>query len=519
MLKIFWIKQSKRLPRINCIFTIFLTLCLTLFIAGCQQEKAVVFNVAIPSPLESIDPRKAGDPLSIQILGQTFERLINVDSDGKLSPGLAISWEARDNNQTWVVKLRDKRPLHGGGRLSADQIKNALEQLSLPTSFNAYVLNGILEGAKAFSEKTAKEISGISIVDGNTLRFSLVNPEASFPSRLAHPGIMIYSDSGAEKFSGSGPFEIVEYDGSRLRMSRFHDFPSANKAQPSVLIQTVNFIHSANRQLWYAAVSNGELDLAILSKRELTPEQLKSSDANIVEWSPYNIRFIGMNLERMKSKELRRSIAAILNREEIINQILDGGAEVSAGFAPPSMAGHPISPLASEQVDILRKRVVESGYDGRPLILTVNDRGAANDIGIYTKAQLTKIGVNVQINRVDFQTAITSIVKGETDLYFMNFDYSYNDPSLILDAFKSGNIPIPNFWRYKPVEEISAQIIVAQQTGISNSDFQKLQQGIVDEVPAVFLYTAKQYVVLSNSFTGLELNPVNQFDLSKIEKK
>ena len=56
---------------------------------------------------------------------QLYETLVRVDCGGRVSPGLARSWESRDQGRVWEFTLRDSALFWDGTEVNAEEVKSA----------------------------------------------------------------------------------------------------------------------------------------------------------------------------------------------------------------------------------------------------------------------------------------------------------------------------------------------------------------------------------------------------------
>ena len=481
-----------------------------------DRDELQRFRVGIPSKIEGVYPWNGRGPLTIRVLSQVYEPIIGVDPNGHLTPALAKSWKS-DDDRVWTIRLRDERPIHGDAfeQLSAQDVKGALERLIRPDSYNSFVLNGVIAGTKTFFEGESGEVSGIRVIDEGTIEITLDTPRASFPYRLAFAGLLMFKPNDDEsRPRGTGPFSIQSVkDTGQIVMSRFQAYPA--QTDRAGLVNEVSFEPVSDSALRAQAVARGELDLAIVDRRGYGSLGEAPEGVMIEEWLPYNVHFVGFNNSTLSAVELRRAISLALDRKTIRDKIMDGGAVISTGFIPPNMAAGAIPELPEADRITIEQLVEASGYDGRELTMVVHQQANSEEIGSYLRSRMSEFGVEIGLETVDTQTALTRMVRGEGDLFSLFFDYSYAHPGLILDAFMPSNIPVPNFWRYEPAgASILPQIERLRKASPRDEALRNLEADIVAEAPAAFLFAQPQYVIIREGFEGLGLSPVNQLNIS-----
>src|SRR5262245_15042289 len=108
---------------------------------------------------------------------------------GKLTGDLAESWEVSDDQLTWTFKLRPGVTWHDGEPFTADDVKFTIElcynpkNTMKPCHYVAAVDGAV--GVQEYKDGTATEISGVKVVDPNTISFTFVAPNSLFPTSIS----------------------------------------------------------------------------------------------------------------------------------------------------------------------------------------------------------------------------------------------------------------------------------------------------------------------------------------------
>ena len=154
-------------------FLIFLIACL-LFAQGGQEQRAL--RVGIENDIESLVPWDYFSVVTGKVLWNIFEPLVAMEEDStEIRPYLATAWQASNNNQTWVIKLRKGVKFHDGSIITADDVVASV---------------GAFLGFDAKAEK----------VDQHTVRFSLPRPNGVFMNRMAQVSFSIASAKSANLY-------------------------------------------------------------------------------------------------------------------------------------------------------------------------------------------------------------------------------------------------------------------------------------------------------------------------------
>jgi len=146
-----------------------------------------------------------------------------VDSEGKLSPSLATSWEVSEDGLTWTFHLRDGVKFHDGTQFTADAAKKSLERT--------------FSKAAEFTSVKTLPVESISAPDQHTLVITTSRPFASLAGHLSKDAANILAESSLDEKDevatpvGTGPFKYDSWvPKESMTAVRFDDY-WGNKAK------------------------------------------------------------------------------------------------------------------------------------------------------------------------------------------------------------------------------------------------------------------------------------------------
>src|SRR5438309_2546162 len=84
--------------------------------------------VAMPDDTPNMDPRIGMGSVRSTYIRQVFESLVDVDTQGKPAPGLAVAWKAVGDT-TWEFTLRKGVKFHDGEPFNADTLTFNLDRM------------------------------------------------------------------------------------------------------------------------------------------------------------------------------------------------------------------------------------------------------------------------------------------------------------------------------------------------------------------------------------------------------
>src|SRR4030095_5216309 len=178
---------------------------------------AADLKIAVAADVTSIDPHFFNLFPNNNIAEHIFDKLVQMDPDSKIIPGLATSWKPIDD-KTWEFELRKGAKFTNGTEVTAEDVVFSIDRVpnvpNSPGPFTAYT----------------KAIIGKDIVDPYTIRFK---HDAPYPVAQNDLWTMyvgwkkVSTVATTEDFNsgkaavGSGRYKLVRYvSGDRVELAR-----------------------------------------------------------------------------------------------------------------------------------------------------------------------------------------------------------------------------------------------------------------------------------------------------------
>jgi peptide/nickel transport system substrate-binding protein len=155
---------------------------------------------------KSMDPAFITNRQGARVLQMMYDPLIDLDSESKLVPALAESWDISADAKTVTLKLRQGVKFHDGTTFDAQAVKAHFDRHLDPASKS--LRTGELAG-----------VAGVDAVDSGTVRIRLKDPNPQFLYFLIDWNAFIESPTALQRYgadygahpAGTGPFKFVEY--------------------------------------------------------------------------------------------------------------------------------------------------------------------------------------------------------------------------------------------------------------------------------------------------------------------
>ena len=369
-----------------------------------------VLRVATDTNLPWLDPHM-GTAFSLRELSaHVFEGLVNIGEDYGVIPQLAESWAVSTTGLDYTFKLRSGVKFHNGKTLAAEDVKASIDRF---VQYSAR--RGDLGG-----------VQGVTVVDPLTVRITLKEPQGSFVGAMANPvallGIMPKElVEGAKdpiqppNLIGTGPFRLAEWQRDRvIILRRFPDYARDRSKPGSGLggdrqatvdeVHIISVLESATR---LAALERGDVDYA-MSVAPASYDRLQSSAtlAPIV-LKPFTQVILQLNANRapFNNVKARQAVSRGLDMEAIMRGVTGNQAAFyrlqPSFFFPEQAVWHNTEGkdvYNGKNLDLARRLLRESGYDGRPITVVSNrDIEWLFRASVPVKPQLEAIGFRVDL--------------------------------------------------------------------------------------------------------------------------
>jgi peptide/nickel transport system substrate-binding protein len=399
---------------------------------------AKTFRVNVVGDPAQMDPITTSELVSGRILRNMYEGFTATTDDGRNVPALAVRWEPLGGQPGFRFFLRPGVTFHSGRPFTARDVKYTFEELLRPGGkggINASYLGNVV-GAKAFKDGTAKELSGVTIIDDHTIDVAFTKPDVLFP---IYPFYFMDSGIVAEQgpdwmtkvSAGTGPFKFKQWT-----RSVSVDL-AANKAYwggtPS--IDGVSFLIVPNADTALSQYDAGELDFvdvyASAIRRVLRDDRYAKE---LIRVPRAQSTYLAMNQNLyapFKDIRVREAISLAIDRKGMIRGLYGGAAFMLNGVVTPGVPG--FNPdLPELQYDPARAKALlaEAGFpDGKGLPpIEISSTEAYKDELTYYADQFQRVlGLPVTVKLVERATFIHAMNAGEVAFFPWGWTADYPD--------------------------------------------------------------------------------------------
>lgn len=431
-----------------------------------------------------------------------YDSLLAWDADLNVIPALAESWETPDDT-TYHFKLREGVLFHNGREMTASDVVY---------SFNM-ALDPVEPGVKV---PYLDNVAGVEAIDDYNVQVSMSIPDPTLTGTLAWTHYTPIVPEGIfdeiEVLSdgiGTGPFQLVEYSqDDQLVFEAFPDFWEAGV--PGIQRLTLKMLTDEQQRV--AALRSGEIDGATFTAD--VAATLESDDISVLSSltsSPKVIHFSMVEDVPWRDKRVRQAINLAVDRQEVIDKVYAGNAEVTGaippGYGPWPLPEEEIREAYANDIDAAKALMEEAGYaDGFDVTLQAIATPEHTRNAEIVQQALTELNINVSVEPLEIGTFADNVGTG-------NFQWAATargmrgDPSAHVVDFRSGtsnNLAwFGDGWKNEELDALYDEALATVDQEQRKELYDEIQRIILDEVPNLYLVQNMKFQAVSNRLQGM----------------
>ncbi|MFG1497594.1 ABC transporter substrate-binding protein [Saccharospirillum sp. HFRX-1] len=496
--------------------------------AQTPSDVLVVGQIAEP---QSLDPHTVTAVNDFRILVNIYDGLVRY-ADGTLNvePSLAESWDISDDGLEYTFELREGVEFHDGTPFNAEAVVFNFERMldenhpyhdtgPFPLSFNF------------------GQVDSVEAIDDYEVKFTLSEPFAPFLSNLAYPTGLIISPAAVREYgqdvgrhpSGTGAFKFEEWQANqRVVVSANADYWDGAPDLEAVVFRPIT---DANTRV--AEMLSGGIDMMV----EVPPDNVatfaEDSAFNVYEQAGPHLWFLILNLkeEPFSDKRVRQAVNYAINKQALVDNVLQGTATVATGPTPPAFGwayNEDLEPYPYDP-DRARELLAEAGAEGAEVTFYVTEGGSGMldpiSMGTAIQADLAAVGLDVNIETYEWNTFLGRVnpgLEGKADMAEMA--WMTNDPdtlpflALRTEAWPENGGFNSGYYSNPEVDELLNQARTATDQDERAALYKEMQEIVYDDAPWAFIANWQQNAVATDAVENFSLQPSFLLQLHDVSK-
>ncbi len=480
-----------------------------------------------PTDPAGFDPVQDSSINTVFLIAPIYSQLLRYDPQGgdALTPELAESWELSSDGRQLTFTLRSSVGWHDGEPFTSADVKAHFERIIDPP-----------QGLFSSERSAFLHVASIDAPDPATVRFNVEFATESLLQSFAAGHYMVVSKhvmeretaedpSGLRKspeaLTGTGPYVFDSYEpGVAFRVRRNPEYWDAGRPY----LDGIDFLIIRDPVTRFSALVTGRVHMSAQGSPSLTAAQAAEArrdyaDDIVVERVRGPFWLGGLfNAKRppFDDPRVRQALSLAVDRDAYLRVVTGGpeGTGVLGGLSPPGapfalpddelrgLAGYR-QPKAPD-LELARQLLEQAGHaDGFQAAITVRgDVPLWVDAALFLQDQWQQLGLDVDVETVEFAASIQSMLRGEFDVRIGGNAFNLVDPTRVLYApFHSQG---PNFLHY-PADDAVDALLEAQRRELDPDRrrdlsrqaerllLEKVAPGVVGHY-SIYLYGARKEV-------------------------
>jgi len=469
---------------------------------------------------DTLDPDVTGMIESLRILEFITEPLVTLNKQLEPVPLLAESWEWSNDEMEITFTLKAGIKFHDGTPLTAEAVKLSLNRFKDLSSMG-YMLDAV-EQIVVHNEST------ISLQLSTKVPNLLYNLADGHISILSSKMLAERTDEeiGNQVLVGTGPYKLSKWiHGDRIILEKFVGYehgPDFISNQGPAYIEEIVFRIIPEGSVRVAELVSGNVDLTWNVPTVSVDSLRKESGINLKIAPTYSVQYLALNSTRegLDEKMVRVAIALAIDKQAILDVAWDGIGAVAYGPINEAIIGYwdGVETLGyyydlQQAKDLLNKAGwVDSDGDGvrekngtelRYTLLTATAPESRVRSATMIQQMLSKIGIKIGIETLEFGTAFAKAKEGEHDMVMFGNTWWFGPDFLKYTNYSTmptnfGRITNPLLDHYLN-ESVTATSYAKMQQSMG-----KVQALILDGAGFIPLVSQAQIIAATDDVLGLD---------------
>ncbi|WP_353892670.1 peptide-binding protein [Proteinivorax hydrogeniformans] len=524
------------------------------FAVGCSPPGPDVGGQIVRSMVgepDNFNPILYTEAASGDIIPYLYDGMMRRDHEFELIPHVATKWEISDDDTEITFWLRDDVEFHDGEGLTAHDVKFTFTTMMNPD------YPGIRGG-------NFGHIEDIEIIDDYQIKFTLSEPFGPIMNHLSWNIIPkhIFIDQVEEDVSeldghpanrgrthpviGTGPYVWGEWvDGEYVRLDRNENY-WLDDAYP--FINEILFIDVQDTDAQMRALEQGEINYSGLqaSQREhIMAEKGPDGDGTLkfeevdqlgytALWYNHREDAFGDEFNPFTQVEVRQAITHALNRQQIIDELLEGQGYLMHSHFPRSSWAYSEEHVSKLEYNIdraielleeagwvehddfeYRAKEIEPGQwqEFKFTLITHPENSTRMDMQVIAQEQLREVGIKVEPELVEWQTFLANHVDvGNFHAVILGWNLGADpDP---YNIFHSDMIDV-GFNDVGYANDDVDRLIELGRNAVDPEErrvhYAELQQIMSEDLPYTFLFATKQTIAVPANLEGYEVGDIDLY--------
>lgn len=391
-------------------------------------------TIALATEIGSFDPIIKNDTISASIYGCIYETLTMIDANDQAVPGPIVESIEQPDELTYVFHLKKGIKFTNGEELKAEDV--------------IFSLARGCEGALSYLTGDIDPAS-FEATDDYTVKLKTRQKSGTFLANLSVPMVGILSKKAVESAGdsygmsaiGTGPYVFKKWDqGVEVVLERNENYHGKLPEVKTLVFRPI--VEATNRTI---ELETGGVDIAVSIGATDIYRIEAAENLRIETFTARSLMYFGFctNVQPFDNKLVRQALAYCIDTAGITNNVKMGYATLATTPVSTVLPFHnndiPVNPYDLTKA---KELLAEAGYpDGFKTTIYTRDASEHQAVVTIVKEAFSQIGVDADIQVVEYATYLDMLFAGECGMYTMGWSNVTPYPDFILNTcFHSKNI-------------------------------------------------------------------------------
>ena len=473
--------------------------------------------IGVSNDVETLNPIFSESALSQEIAHLMLLGLADLDENSEFKPELAESWKSSEDYLKLTYHLRKDTRWSDGVTITAEDVK--------------FTYDLLMDTLVASPRQSACDfIKNVTVVDSYTVTFEFTE---AYPTQIFDTAGEILPKHILEKVGrkeiknhdfgrmpvASGPFKLKKW----ISQQYLELVPNENFYDRRAYLDQVVFKIIPDKTNLLMQLKSGEIDMVSdVPAAEIEPLKNERNELTVYQVDGRVYYYIGYNEknELFGDKAIRRALTMALDRNKIIEALLYGYGRPCLGPLAPMVEWAfndevkeiEYNPIKAKEV-LNKAGWVDQDGDGildkagRKFEFTLNSATGNQlkaDVAVIVQEQLSKIGIKVNIEMLEWTTFIDQIQGKNFDACVNGWSTPYYvDPTPV---FHSASTEMFNFISYSNprVDELIEKGRVEMNQEVASGIWKEFHQILYNDQPYTFLFWIDNAVAVKTKFKNVK---------------
>lgn len=481
--------------------------------------------------LQGLDPHVVTGVPEHNVITALFEGLVTKNPHTlEIEPGVAESWDISEDGRIYTFHLRDDARWSNGDPVTAEDFRWSWARALAPVLGSEYnYMYYAIKGTEAYATGALEDFSktGVKVIDDLTLQVELTEPTPYFLQLLDHYSTFPVHRITVEAFGAAtnrnsqwaqednivtnGAFRLTEWQiNSHLRVEKTDTYWDADNVQLNAIV----YYPTENITTEERMYRDGQLHRTNEVPLDKIPQYLAElpDHISIDPWLGTYFYMLNTTKPPLDDVRVRKALAMAVDRELLINTVLEGIMAPAYALVPPDTLGYHPPKTFSYDPERARQLLAEAGYpDGEgfpPIDILYNTQENHRKIAVAIQQMWQKeLGISVVPYNQEWKVYLESQNSMNYTISRRGWIGDYVDPNTFLGMYTTGGGNNNTGFANPRYDEIIMEAAPKAKTREERYElFYEAETILMNEMPILPIYIYQTKQLIHPSVKGMPAN-------------